>query len=129
MAETAPPITRPPAGPASILGPGCRFDGLVQLREAARIDGTIEGEIVATDLLMLGETARVRARIEAAEVVIAGAVEGDIVASQRIELAATARVVGTLRSPRITLAEGCLLEGRCETGEGIPRGATSRSMG
>jgi len=102
------------------MGPQTRFSGLVQLREPARIDGEIEGEIFATDTVWIGETGRVRARIEAPEVVVAGTLAGDIVASRRVELTATAHVTGSVECPVLALAEGGVLDGRCAIGGAAP---------
>ena len=68
------PVRAPISGlaPAAIIGPQTRFSGLIQLREAARIDGEIDGEIFATETVWIGETGRVHASIEAPEVVVAG---------------------------------------------------------
>ena len=102
------------SAPDPVIGPQTRFEGLVQLREPARIDGEIEGEVFATGAVWIGETGRVR--IEAPEVVVAGELVGDVVASRRIELTATARVRGSLESPVLAVAEGGIFEGRCRTG-------------
>jgi cytoskeletal protein CcmA (bactofilin family) len=48
------------------------------------------------------------------ELVVAGHLEGEVHARRRVELLETARVVGTLRSPALAVAEGGILEGRCE---------------
>jgi cytoskeletal protein CcmA (bactofilin family) len=106
------------AGPAPepVVGPLTCFKGLVQLRAPARIDGEIEGEIFGSAAVWIGETGRVRARIEAPEVVVAGELVGDIVASRRVELTATARVTGSLATPVLAVAEGGIFEGRCSAG-------------
>ena len=103
--------------PAPVVVPeAARFEGLLSFRGRARVDGEIEGEIVCRGTFVIGATGRIVGTIEADEVVVAGRVEGDVTARGRIELAPTARVQGTLRAPRIHLADGCVLEGRCETG-------------
>jgi len=102
--------------PPVIVGPQSRFSGLVQLNEPARIDGEVDGEIFAAETLWIGETGRVRARIEASEVVVAGELEGDIVASRRVELTRTARVTGSIACPILALSEGGILDGRCAVG-------------
>ncbi|MBW2274027.1 MAG: polymer-forming cytoskeletal protein [Deltaproteobacteria bacterium] len=99
-----------------VLGPQDRFDGLLTFRGEARVEGELRGEILAQGRLEIGPPARIEARIEADEVVVAGVVRGDLVARQRIELLAGARVMGDLRAPRIAIEEGCLLAGRCEMG-------------
>ena len=102
-------------GPPCVLRSGARFEGLVALRAPGRIDGCVSGEVVASDLLWIGESARVNARIAAPEIVIAGEFDGKAEASGRIELLETARVRATLDAQRLVLAEDCFFEGRCRT--------------
>jgi len=101
--------------PPCVLRSGTRFEGLVALRAPGRIDGCVSGEVVASDLLWIGRSARVNARIAAPEIVIAGEFEGEAEASGRIELLATARVRATLDTRNLVLAEGSFFEGRCRT--------------
>jgi cytoskeletal protein CcmA (bactofilin family) len=98
-----------------VLRSGARFEGLVALRAPGRIDGCVSGEVVAVDLLWIGGSARVNARIEAPEIVIAGEFDGEAAASGRIELLETARVRATLDTRGLILAEGSIFEGRCRT--------------
>jgi cytoskeletal protein CcmA (bactofilin family) len=107
--------------PEPVIAQNAEFTGLLQLRAAARIDGKIEGEVIAAGMVWIGETGRVRARVEAEEVVVAGELEGEVRASAKIELLATARVTAALYTPRVVMAEGSFFEGRCYTGsEGRP---------
>jgi cytoskeletal protein CcmA (bactofilin family) len=99
----------------SVLRAGARFEGLIALREPGRIDGCVSGEVVGSDLLWIGSSARVHARISAPEIVIAGEFEGEAEASGRIELLETARVRAALDTPRLVLAEGSFFEGHCRT--------------
>ena len=71
--------------------------------------------MIASDLLWIGDSARVNARIEAPEIVIAGKFDGEAAASGRIELLGTARVRATLDTRGLVLAEGSFFEGRCRT--------------
>ena len=116
------------SAPPSLLRPGARFDGLVALRAPGRIDGCVSGEIVASDLLWIGRTARVEARIEAPEIVIEGEFDGEAEASGRSELLQSAQVRARLDTPRLVLAEGCFFEGRCRTDAEPDGPAESRSQ-
>jgi cytoskeletal protein CcmA (bactofilin family) len=75
----------------------------------------VSGEVIASDLLWIGRSARVDARIAAPEIVIAGEFDGEAQASGRIELRGTARVRATLDTGNLILAEGSFFEGRCRT--------------
>jgi cytoskeletal protein CcmA (bactofilin family) len=99
----------------SVLRAGARFEGLIALRAPGRIDGRLNGEVVASGLLWIGRSARVQARVAAPEIIIAGEFDGEAEASGRIELRGTARVRAILETPRLVLAEGSFFEGRCRT--------------
>jgi cytoskeletal protein CcmA (bactofilin family) len=101
-----------------VIGPSSSFEGLLTFSGRAQVDGQLSGEILCRGSLRLGESSVVRATIEADELIIAGAFEGDANATQRIELCSTARVRGAIRAPRVSVADGGVLEGRCDmTGE------------
>ena len=110
-----------------LLGAGARFEGLLVVHGAARIDGTMRGRVLGADILHIGETGCVEARIDADEVVVAGRIVGDVTASRRVELQPTARVRGCLTAPRVLLAEGCEFDGPCYAGE--TPGATRKEPG
>ena len=98
-----------------VVGELGRFEGLVTFRERAQIHGDVQGDIVSRGTLWLGETARVTGSIQVGELIIGGTVEGEVTASERVQLSPTAVVRGVVRAPRVSMEEGSLLEGRCET--------------
>lgn len=101
------------AGVESRIGRGTKVVGKLSFGATARIEGEVEGEITAEDLI-LSETSVVNARISAHSISIAGTVNGDITARQRIELMATARARGTLKTPNLVLHEGAMFDGDCK---------------
>lgn len=115
---TPPPAARAPrtVSPATCIDGTSELKGTLRCRETLRIDGRIEGEIYCEKNVIVGESASIRAAIEAAEVSIAGEVKGDISASRKITLEPTARVVGDLCTPGIVIEEGAKLEGRIMIG-------------
>ena len=86
--------------------------GNLVLQNSARIDGKVEGDIVAKGEVVVGDTAVVSARIQAPAVVVCGKVSGDINA-QSIEIGPKARVVGNLSSAFLNVEHGAVLDGRC----------------
>jgi cytoskeletal protein CcmA (bactofilin family) len=110
----------------TVLAQGAEFEGLLSFRGAARVDGKLSGDVVAEGCLVIGEGACVRARIEVDELIVGGELEGKILARKRVELLDTARVVGSLRCPRLAVAEGGILMGRCQT---LPAASVDDSEG
>ncbi len=111
---------RPPASagvpPPTVLREEDEFTGLVVLPDPARIDGRVRGRLVAEGLVWIGESGRIRASIEADEVVVAGHIEGHVSARSRLELLPGGSIVGGLQTPVLTVADGSTLEGTCRTG-------------
>jgi cytoskeletal protein CcmA (bactofilin family) len=95
------------------LDSGCKIDGKLFFDGATRIDGQVEGEIIAKESLVIGESAVVAARINADSIIIAGRASGDIVARRRLEVRPSAHVTGTLTSPIVIVHEGAMFEGHC----------------
>lgn len=92
---------------------GSRVNGKLSFEGSVRIDGHIEGDLLAKDAVWVGESAVILAQIKGASVVIEGTVTGDIIATQRIELRATAKVMGNLTAPALLIHEGAIFEGHC----------------
>jgi cytoskeletal protein CcmA (bactofilin family) len=103
----------------TLLGPGTHFEGLITFRGRARLDGEMSGEIAGHGLLVLGAGATARARVEVDELVVAGEIEGDVCARERVELLASGCIRGDVETPRLVIAEGGRLLGRCTTGPAL----------
>ena len=117
MNEAARAALEPSAHDAEpLVGEGAEFRGTLSFRGAARIEGRVSGAISATGTLFVGARAVVAAEIEVDELIVAGQVEGDVRARQRAELLPGARLRGSIETPRLAVAEGSVLDGRCRAG-------------
>jgi cytoskeletal protein CcmA (bactofilin family) len=116
-------MTDPAAGssePDVALAEGMRFDGLLVLPRAARIDGHVGGEVCASGSVEVGAHGVVEARLEASAVIVEGRVMGDVRARDSIVLGPAAVIHGDLAAPRLAMAEGARVNGRCHCGEVPP---------
>lgn len=107
----------------AFLGQGTRLAGRIAFEGPARIEGQVEGEIVASETLWIGEPAVVNAQIGGATVIIHGKVTGDIVASKRLEIRAPGKLYGNVTTPSLVIEEGVIFEGHCSMGASENRGA------
>lgn len=109
--EPAPVQKRVEASDAhTILGREARFSGKLAFEGAVRIDGTFEGEITTDDVLLIGQTAEVRAKLNVGSVIIHGHVEGDIIAKNSVDIK-SGRVRGTIVTPALTIERGVVFDG------------------
>lgn len=100
----------------AFLGKGTRISGKISFEGTARIEGQVEGEIVANDTLMIGESALLNAQISGGTIVIHGKVTGDITASKKLEIRAPGRLYGNVTTPSLVIEEGVVFEGHCSMG-------------
>jgi len=105
------------SGASAFLGKGSRVVGKVSFEGAARIEGTVEGEILAQDTLTIGESAVVNAQITGNAVIIHGRVTGDVAARKRLEIRAPGKLVGNITTPSLVIHEGVVFEGECTMGD------------
>ena len=98
----------------AFLGEGTSFIGTLQFEGTVRLDGRFEGEVSGADLLIIGQSAAVRAEIQVGSLTVSGRVEGNIVARKRVELLGTAQVTGSVKTPALVVSEGAVLNGTCE---------------
>jgi len=111
----------------STISKGSRFEGVLSFRGAARIDGQLEGRIVAQGALFIGKGAEVSADVEVDELILEGKLTGEVKARKRAELRSTAQLAGSLETKSLSLAEGCNFDGRCSTAS--LGGKTNRNQG
>ncbi len=120
-----PPPARDPGTPAqpeflaampavrASLGADAVVSGRLSFSEPTRIDGTLRGEVRASDLLIIGETGFVEGTVRAASLVILGQLEGHVVSADRVEIGPRGALHGTVEARTLVVCEGGRLDGDC----------------
>lgn len=76
------------------------------------VDGQVEGSVsLRGQSLTVGPNGRVRANIEARNVIIHGQVDGNVTASDRVELRKSASLSGDISTARIAIDDGAYFKG------------------
>ncbi len=100
----------------SIIGPGMVVNGDCESTDTIRIEGKVEGSVVAEKAVVVGKNAYVQGDIHAADAKIAGTVKGTLEIRSRLELGATAVVNGEIRTALMQLDEGGIIHGSVQVG-------------
>lgn len=125
MSDEARPQDQAPERVDSVLGPGIQWQGKFTGTGGVRIDGTFEGEIAVTGIVVIGLDGRVVCeQIRATTVVVSGTLEGDVFA-QRVEISATGRVYGDVTTVSFSTEEGAFLRGTITMEEQLDLGLPS----
>lgn len=98
----------------SILQEGVAVRGDIRSEGELRLDGSLEGSLVAKARVIVGPTGDVQADIEATDVVVLGRVRGKVTGHRRIELRKGARMEGDLQTQSLVIEEGVYFQGLCQ---------------
>lgn len=98
----------------AFLGKGTRFKGVVTYEGTVRVDGHIEGEIVSTGTLVVGETAVIDAEVSVGTLVCGGKITGNVTATEKVQLLNPAVVTGSIKTPALMIEAGVRFNGQCE---------------
>ena len=108
------------------LGSSLRVKGDITGTEDLLIDGAVEGLIQLDGRkLTVGTTAKVKADINARDVVVFGNVKGNIRAKGRVEIKKDGSVIGNLTTAQIMIEDGADFKGSIEIDRGSEREAVS----
>ncbi|MFP4456654.1 MAG: polymer-forming cytoskeletal protein [Clostridia bacterium] len=102
----------------SFIGPNTYVEGDIKFKgDTLKIDGKVSGKIESDDSsVIIGDQGDVNASIIANKLVIAGKVHGNITVKNIIDLKSSGSIDGLIKSKRIKVAEGAILDGEIEIG-------------
>ena len=116
----APPRLDPPQPPAdlpqpvgfeTVLGANSVMEGTFRSAANVRLDGTFTGTLEIGGNVLIGETAKITADVNARNISIAGAVRGNVT-GKKVQLLRTGRVWGDIRAQALTTEEGAFIDGK-----------------
>lgn len=93
------------------LGPTTNFNGDLECDGIVRVEGIYRGSIKTVSNVIISESARVDAHIEAENVSVSGQVKGSIVAQGRLEILSTGKVWADATVTSFLLDDGGKLHG------------------
>jgi len=100
----------------SLIGAGTSIDGDLNFSGGLRIDGQVNGNVVAAQgkpsTLVLSEHARVNGEVNVTHLVINGAISGSVFASEYMELQSKAKVNGDVHYTTLEIQLGAIVDGR-----------------
>lgn len=100
----------------SLIGANTMIGGDLNFSGGLRIDGQVNGNVIATpgkpSTLVLSEHARVNGEVSVTHLVINGTISGSVSASDYLELQSKARVTGDVHYKTMEIQLGAIVDGR-----------------
>lgn len=100
----------------SLIGAGTTIEGNLNFSGGMRIDGQVNGNVIAAQdkqsTLVLSEHARVNGEVNVTHLVVNGTICGPVSASEYLELQGKAKVNGDVHYNTLEIQLGAIVEGR-----------------
>lgn len=113
---------------AACISQGIKIKGEISGKEDLFIDGTLEGKLdLSGASVTIGPNGKVKADIQAREIVVRGNVQGKLTGRDRVQLWNTGQVAGEVQTERLAIEDGAVLRGKVETGKPIGKSSESSS--
>lgn len=90
----------------TVVSEGDVLVGRLAISGNGQVLGSFDGDLTCAGELLIGTEARVRADIEAQEVVLAGHVHGDVIVRGRLKITTTGRLEGDAHVGALAVQEG-----------------------
>lgn len=100
----------------TVLAEGCNFTGKATIAGTLRVEGRAQGEVKATDTVVVGRTGRLEANVVTNKAVFSGTYNGRVEAKDRVELQNGSRVEGDIVATNMVMEDGVLFRGNCQVG-------------
>ena len=104
------------SGAATVLAEGCSFQGKADVSGTLRVEGKAEGELKASDSLVVGKTGDVQADVTTRHAVLNGRFRGKITASDRAELQTGSDVEADIKAKNMVMEDGVQFRGNLQIG-------------
>lgn len=104
----------------TIVGKGTKIEGMMEVAQSIRIDGSFKGTLKASDTLIVGATGEMNeVSVTVKNAIIGGKISGNVVASNKVTLESTSRLDGDLTAKLLVIEEGALFSGNCKSGDQV----------
>jgi len=99
----------------TLIGEGTVIRGELRFADGLRIDGEVEGDVIAAgegySILVISEKARVTGKVIAGHVIVNGTVIGPIQSDDLLELQPKAQITGDVRYEVLEMHQGASIDG------------------
>ena len=104
-------------GAICMIAKGTTMEGKFTSSEDVQINGTLKGEVVCKQRLVMGPTGWIEGTIHTHSATIKGTIKGTIIVQDVLYLESTAKVDGIILAKTIQVEAGAQYDGECKIGE------------
>lgn len=100
-------------GESSVIGAGTILEGNLKTNATVRIDGEIKGDLESQATVIVGVDGKINGNVNAVDLLVAGTVTGDVKATNKIEIVAKGKIDGDINTKSLIIDEAAIFHGKC----------------
>lgn len=97
----------------TLIGQQCYIIGSLNVSGLLKIDGSIDGDLICEDDLILGASGHIKGNTVCNNAYIHGSIHGDISCKSTLNIENSGKVKGNILVKKLMISEGGLLDGKC----------------
>ncbi|MCM0649849.1 polymer-forming cytoskeletal protein [Clostridium swellfunianum] len=97
----------------TLIGEKCLINGSLSGEGLIKIDGTVDGDILWQDEIVLGKNSSCRSNISCKSAFINGKVEGNVICDNSLTIESSGRISGDITVKNLIIKEGGSFDGKC----------------
>lgn len=96
----------------TIIGPSVKVDGNFHGEGNVTVEGVVQGTLKTNHDLTVGNSAKIKAEVEANNLYLSGEIRGNVKVTERAQLTSSARIFGNIETKLLSVEEGAVISGK-----------------
>lgn len=113
----------------NLIAAGTSLEGTLTAKDDIRVSGKLKGTLNVEGKAIIAQEGYVEGEVFASDADVAGSLKGDITIKGRLVLKSSARIDGTIKTTRLIVEEGAVIDGTCRMGQLDPKRAEALKSG
>lgn len=110
----------------TIIGPSVKVEGNFKGDGNVTVEGIVQGSLKTNHTLKIGPTAKIKAEVEAANLLLSGEIRGNVKIKDKAQLTKSAKIFGNLETKILSVEEGAIINGKCTMIQEMPQSNESK---
>lgn len=110
-----PKVEENPTEATTIIGEGVKLEGKFSGAGNVTVRGEVVGSLKTSDDILIEQSAKIEADVEAKNLTIAGEIHGNVLCHGQLRLLSSGKIFGDVTTAILSVETGAAIKGQCST--------------